>query len=121
MLNRNVELAKQNLEKESDIFQLKNQCTIIRTTELAAAQERFNEVRKKERNIRAVYSPAVLMERLQEAASKVDDESELIYQQLLSGEISVGDFLQTYRKMRYLYHKRTLTRLASKQSATILG
>lgn len=119
MLNRNVELAKQNLEKESDIFQLKNQCTIIRTTELAAAQERFNEVRKKETDMKAVFSPAVILERLQDAASKIDDESEGIYQQLLSGDISVGDFLQSYRKMRYLYHKRVLTQLAAKMSMVI--
>lgn len=121
LLNRNVELAKQNLERESDIFQLKNQCTIIRTTELATAQERFNEVHKRERDVKAVYSPAVLLERLQDAASKVDDESESIYQQLLSGEINVGEFLQNYRKKRYLYHKRTLTRLAAKTSMVIPG
>jgi hypothetical protein len=40
------------------------QCTIIRTTELAAAQEKFNEVHKQEINLKAVYSPAVLLERL---------------------------------------------------------
>ncbi|KAI5064187.1 hypothetical protein GOP47_0020857 [Adiantum capillus-veneris] len=121
MVNRNVELAKQNLEKESDLFQLKNQCTIIRTTELAAAQERFNEVRKKETDIKALFSPAVLIERLQDAASKIDDESEGLFKQLLSEEISVSDFLQSYRKMRYLYHKRTLTRLAAKTSMLIQG
>ncbi|MCO5572621.1 hypothetical protein L7F22_026379 [Adiantum nelumboides] len=121
MVNRNVELAKQNLEKESDLFQLKNQCTIIRTTELATAQEKFNEVRKKETDIKALFSPAVLIERLQDAASKIDDESESIFKQLLSEEISVSDFLQSYRKMRYLYHKRTLTRLAAKTSMPIPG
>jgi ESCRT-I complex subunit VPS37 len=53
---------------------------------------------------------------LLESASKVDEESEMIYQQLLSGEITLADFLQNYRKLRFLYHKRTLTRLAAKTS-----
>ena len=40
------------------------QCTIIRTTELAAARERYNEVHKQAIDLKAVYSPAVLLERL---------------------------------------------------------
>ncbi|MCO5610697.1 hypothetical protein L7F22_064938 [Adiantum nelumboides] len=122
MVNKEVELAKQNLERESDLFQLKKQCTIIRTTELATAQEKFNEVIcKKETDIKALFSPAALIERLQDAASKIDDESKSILKQLLSEEISVSDPLQRYQKMRYLYHKFTLTRLASKTSVAIQG
>lgn len=121
LLKRNAELARQNLEKESEIFQLRNQCTIIRTTELATAKERFDEVQNREREVKAVYSPAVLLERLQDAASKVDDESENIYEQLLSGEINLGEFIQSYRKKRHLYHKRVLTRLAAKTSMATPG
>lgn len=121
LLKSNVDLAKHNLEKESEIFQLRNQCNIIRTTELAAAQEKFNEVQSHGRDMESIYAPAVLLERLQDAASKADDESEIIYQQLLSEEITVGEFLQSYRKKRYLYHKQVLTRLAAKTSMASPG
>ncbi|KAH7437550.1 hypothetical protein KP509_05G077900 [Ceratopteris richardii] len=121
MSNRNVELAKQNLEKESEIFQLKNQCTVIRTTELAAAQERFNEACKKQADLRARFSPGVLIERLQEAAVKIDNDSEDLFNQLLSGGMEINEFLKRYRELRFVYHKRTLTRLAAKSSGLTPG
>ncbi|KAE9455733.1 hypothetical protein C3L33_12364, partial [Rhododendron williamsianum] len=44
-----LQLARENLEKEPRIMELQNQCRIIRTTELAAAQEKLHEWRGKKK------------------------------------------------------------------------
>ena len=41
------------------------QCRIIRTTELAAAQEKLNELERQKEEILKFYSPASLLNRLQ--------------------------------------------------------
>ena len=41
------------------------QCRIIRTTELAAAQEKLNELEKQKEDTLKFYSPASLLQRLQ--------------------------------------------------------
>jgi len=113
-----LQLARENLEKESHIMELRNQCRIIRTTELAAAQEKLHELERQKEEILKFYSPASLLRRLQEAMNKTDEESEALHRQLLDGEIEVGVFLQKYKKLRTTYHRRALTHLAAKTSFT---
>ncbi|CAN1813014.1 Vacuolar protein-sorting-associated protein 37 homolog 1 [Linum perenne] len=48
----------------------------IRTTELAAAQEKLNELERKKEEMLRPCSPASLLHKLEEAKSKTDDESE---------------------------------------------
>ncbi|KAI3687865.1 hypothetical protein L1987_81568 [Smallanthus sonchifolius] len=80
-------LAKHNLEKEPHIKELRNQCQIIRVTELAAAREKLNELEKQKQEILNFYAPASLLHRLQEAMHKTEAESDALHQQLLNGEI----------------------------------
>ncbi|XP_042057059.1 vacuolar protein-sorting-associated protein 37 homolog 1-like isoform X2 [Salvia splendens] len=116
--NETLQLARENLEKEPRIMELRNQCRIIRTTELAAAQEKFHELeRKKDENLK-YYSPSSLIHRLQDAMSKTEEESEAMHQQLLNREIDLSSFVQKYKKMRHTHHKRALTHLATKTCAT---
>ncbi|XP_002974174.2 vacuolar protein-sorting-associated protein 37 homolog 1 [Selaginella moellendorffii] len=110
---RNVTLARHNLGKESEMAELRNQCMIIRTTELATAQEKFLDAQRREKEILARSSPASILNKLQEAANAADDESESLHRKLLSGELKVPEFLQKYRQQRVLYHRRTLLRLAA--------
>ncbi|KAL2631280.1 hypothetical protein R1flu_015966 [Riccia fluitans] len=117
----NIDLARHNLGKEAEIAELKNQCMIIRNTQLAAAREKFEEVEKREKEVNARCSPAALLERLHDAANVADEESEKIHQQLLSGEIELGEFISKYKKERILYHKRSLTRMAAMTSLTTPG
>ncbi|KAG6556609.1 hypothetical protein Mapa_001550 [Marchantia paleacea] len=117
----NIDLARHNLGKEAEIAELRNQCMIIRNTQLAAAREKFEEVEKREKEVNARCSPASLLDRLADAATEADEESETIHQQLLSGEIELGEFISKYRKERILYHKRTLTRMAAMTSLTTPG
>ncbi|KAL3825833.1 hypothetical protein ACJIZ3_021862 [Penstemon smallii] len=114
--NETLQLARENLEKEPRIMELRNQCRIIRTTELATAQEKLHELERKKEETQKHYSPSSLLRRLQEAINETDEESEALHRQLLNGEIDLTAFVQKYKKMRYTYHKRALTHLAAKTS-----
>ncbi|KAI3474620.1 hypothetical protein Pfo_029790 [Paulownia fortunei] len=116
--NETLQLARENLEKEPRIMELRNQCRIIRTTELATAQEKLHELERKKEETLKYYSPSSLLHRLQDAMSKTEEESETLHRQLLDREIDLSAFVQKYKKMRYAYHKRSLTHLAAKTSAT---
>ncbi|KAK6140112.1 hypothetical protein DH2020_026110 [Rehmannia glutinosa] len=115
--NETLQLARENLEKEPRIVELRNQCRIIRTSELATAQEKLHELERKKEETLKYYSPSSLLHRLEDAMSKTEEESETLHRQLLDGEIDLSAFVQKYKKMRYTYHKRALTHLAAKTSA----
>ncbi|XP_054803516.1 vacuolar protein-sorting-associated protein 37 homolog 1 isoform X2 [Prosopis cineraria] len=112
-----TQLAEENLQKEPRIMELKNQCRIIRTTELATAQEKLNELEKQKEQALKFSSPASRLQQLQEAMSRTEEESENLHQQLLDREIDLGTFLQKYKKLRTNYHKRALVHLAARTSS----
>nr|GEX24171.1 vacuolar protein-sorting-associated protein 37 homolog 1 [Tanacetum cinerariifolium] len=114
--NQTLQLARQNLEKEPQITELRNQCMIIRTSELASAQEKLNDLTKRKAEILKSYSPSSLLHKLQESMNKTDEESEALHEQLLGKEIDVAAFVQKHKKLRVVYHKRSLTHLAAKTS-----
>ncbi|KAL9993336.1 putative modifier of rudimentary, Modr, helix hairpin bin domain superfamily, ESCRT assembly [Helianthus debilis subsp. tardiflorus] len=114
--NETMQLARHNLEKEPHIKELRNQCQIIRVTELAAAREKLSELEKQKQEILNFYSPASLLHRLQEAVRKTEEESEALHQQLLNREIDLTTFMHKYKTLRKLYHKWALTRLAANMS-----
>ncbi|TXG58392.1 hypothetical protein EZV62_016221 [Acer yangbiense] len=112
-----LQLAEQNLEKEPRIMELRNQCKIIRTTELAAAQEKLNELNRQKEELLKFYSPGSLLQKLQEAMNKTEEESEALHRQLLDKEIDIVSFVQKYKKLRTIYHQRALIHLAAKTSS----
>ncbi|CAI9778962.1 unnamed protein product [Fraxinus pennsylvanica] len=116
--NETLQLTRANLEKEPQIMELRNQCRIIRTTELATAQEKLHDLERKKEEILKLYSPASLLHRLQEAMNETEEESEALHRQLLDREIDLISFVQKYKKLRNMYHKRALTHLAAKTSIT---
>lgn len=111
-----VQLARENLEKETRISELRNQCRIIRTTELATAQEKLKELEKQKDEILRFYSPLSLMQNLQDAMNKNEEESEVLHDKLLERDVDLATFLQKYKKLRNTYHRRALTHLAAKTS-----
>ncbi|KAJ6331322.1 hypothetical protein OIU76_009827 [Salix suchowensis] len=113
-----LQIARGNLEKEPRIMELRNQCRIIRTTELAAAQEKLNELERQKEELLRSCSPASLLQMLQEAMKKTDEESEALHRQFLDKEIDLGSFVMKYKKLRTTYHKRALIHLAAKASPT---
>ncbi|KAM0942046.1 putative modifier of rudimentary, Modr, helix hairpin bin domain superfamily, ESCRT assembly [Dioscorea sansibarensis] len=109
-----LQLARENLEKEPRILELRNQCTIIRTTELAAAQEKLTELEKQKEELLRSYSPSALLRKLHEAMDKVEEESEILHRQLLEKEIDLATFVQKYKKLRTVYHRRALLDLSAR-------
>ena len=51
-----------------------------------------------------------------EAMSKVEEESDVLHRQLLDKEIDLQTFIQKYKKLRNIYHRRALLHLAAKTS-----
>ncbi|KAM7255180.1 hypothetical protein ACFE04_020421 [Oxalis oulophora] len=115
--NETLQLARDNLEKEPRINELRNQCRIIRTTELATAQEKLHELEKQKEEILKFYSPGSIQHRLEEAMNKAEEESENLHRQFLDGEIDLGPFVQKYKKLRTTYHRRALVNIASRTSS----
>ncbi|RZC90886.1 hypothetical protein C5167_028718 [Papaver somniferum] len=107
-------LLGQNIENEPRIVELRNQCRIIRTTELAAAEERLNELERQKEETLKFYSPVTLLQKVLDAANKTDEESEVLHKQLLEKEIDLSSFIQKYKKLRTSHHKHSLTHLAAK-------
>ncbi|KMS95998.1 hypothetical protein BVRB_003140 [Beta vulgaris subsp. vulgaris] len=112
-----LQLARENLEKEPQIMELRNQCRIIRTSELADALEKLNDLERQKEKIMKCFAPASLLHQLQEAMNKTDEDSEALHSQFLDKEIELGVFIQKYKKLRSLYHRRALTHLAAKTSS----
>ncbi|KAM3205067.1 vacuolar protein-sorting-associated protein 37 1 isoform X2 [Capsicum annuum] len=106
--------AGENLEKEPWIMELRNQCRIICTTELAAAQEKMHELERRKEELLKLYSPVSLLHQLQDAMKKTEEESEALLGQLLDREIDLTTFVQKSKKLGCSYHKRALTHLAAK-------
>eukprot|EP00246_Nothoceros_aenigmaticus_P002052 TRINITY_DN1279_c0_g1_i1.p1 TRINITY_DN1279_c0_g1~~TRINITY_DN1279_c0_g1_i1.p1 ORF type:complete len:206 (-),score=35.71 TRINITY_DN1279_c0_g1_i1:1125-1688(-) len=113
MKKSNIDQARKNLQAEATIAELKNQCAIIRTTELAVAREAFEEAKLREKGIVESRSPARFVTMLEEAATEADEESENMHRSLLDGELAPIDFISNYRILRLLYHRRVLQRLAA--------
>ncbi|CAH2059031.1 unnamed protein product, partial [Thlaspi arvense] len=111
-----LHLARENLEKEPQIVELRNQCRIIRTTELATAQEKLNELENQREEILKFYSPGSLLHRLQDAMNEADEESEELQQKFMEKDIETVAFVQKYKKIRSKYHRRALIHLAAKTS-----
>eukprot|EP00262_Sarcandra_glabra_P004510 TRINITY_DN15595_c1_g2_i1.p1 TRINITY_DN15595_c1_g2~~TRINITY_DN15595_c1_g2_i1.p1 ORF type:complete len:236 (-),score=43.63 TRINITY_DN15595_c1_g2_i1:44-751(-) len=111
-----LQLARENLEKEPRILELRNQCRIIRTTELAAAQEKLHELERQKDETLRFYAPSTLLQRMQDVMSKVEEESENLHKQLLDKDIDLATFVQKYKRLRMVYHRRALLHLAAKTS-----
>ncbi|RDX82041.1 Vacuolar protein-sorting-associated protein 37-like 2, partial [Mucuna pruriens] len=95
----NLQLVDENLKKEPRIEELRNQ--------LAAAQEKLNELEKQKEEVLKLNSPLYLLQRIQDAMNKTEEESENTHQQFLDREIDLGAFLQKYKKLRTAYHRKT--------------
>ncbi|XP_078148679.1 modifier of rudimentary (Mod(r)) protein isoform X2 [Carex rostrata] len=109
-----VQRARENMEKEPRLLELRNQCTIIKTTELAAAQEKLADLERQKEELLRSQSPSALLDKLHDAMRKADDEAETLNNKLLENEIELQAFAQKYKKLRVAYHRRALLHLAAK-------
>lgn len=111
-----LQIARDNLEKATRMSELKNQCMIIRTTELASALEKLKELEKQKDEILRLNSPMSVLHNLQDSMNKVDEESENLHNRLIEKDVDLATFLQKYKRLRVTYHKKALTHLAAKTS-----
>ncbi|XP_078157197.1 vacuolar protein-sorting-associated protein 37 homolog 1-like [Carex rostrata] len=111
-----LQLAEANAEKQASIIELKNQSTIIRTSELASAQEKLAELLRQRDEIINSYSLRNLNDKLKEAAYKADQESDMLQTKILKEEVDIRTFIQDYKNLRIAHHRRTLLHLAAKTS-----
>lgn len=52
-----------------------------------------------------------------DAINKAEEESEVLHRQLLDKEIDLPAFVQKYKKLRTINHRRALIHLAAKTSS----
>ncbi|KAM0925114.1 hypothetical protein ACQ4PT_004400 [Festuca glaucescens] len=100
----------------SQLVMLFFQCTIIRTTELATAEDRLADLERQKNEIMRSYSPAALLDKLQSTMAKLDEESEELHQKFLEKDIDLPTFVQKYKKLRAAHHKCSLLHLAGTTS-----
>eukprot|EP00270_Netrium_digitus_P019281 TRINITY_DN757_c0_g1_i2.p1 TRINITY_DN757_c0_g1~~TRINITY_DN757_c0_g1_i2.p1 ORF type:complete len:192 (-),score=52.71 TRINITY_DN757_c0_g1_i2:58-633(-) len=119
-LNRgNLELARKNLGRESELNELRTQCRIIRGTELAAGKERIESLQKREREAVSTFTPVAWVNQLDAAAKASDKHSEeLLHDQFLRGKVEWGEFMSCYRRLRTHVHMRNNLHLAALTSLT---
>ncbi|CAF2168602.1 unnamed protein product [Brassica rapa] len=109
-----LQYSRENLEKEPQIMELRNQCRIIRTSELATAQEKLNELEKRKRSSSSTL--LVLFFINHKAMNQVDEECEALQEKFLEKEIDTSPFVHKYKNLRTTYHKRALNHLSAKTS-----
>ncbi|CAA6666569.1 unnamed protein product [Spirodela intermedia] len=112
-----VQLARDNSGKEPLITELNSQCQNIRDTELAEAEEKLGELEKQMEETLKLYSPDSLLLNLENAMHEGEEESKGLKKQFLEQEMDLSAFVQSYKEMRTLYHRRALLHLAAKTSA----
>nr|CAB3445648.1 unnamed protein product [Digitaria exilis] len=88
------------------------ECTIIRATELAAAQDRLTDLERQKDDITRSCSPSALLHKLQTSMAKLDEESEEMHQKFLEKDMDLTTFVQKYKRLRTAYHKQALLHLA---------
>ncbi|KAH7522118.1 hypothetical protein FEM48_Zijuj07G0104100 [Ziziphus jujuba var. spinosa] len=76
----------ENLENEPRIMELRN-------------QEKLHELERQKEEMLRFGSPASLLQRLQDAMNKTNEESENLHKQLFDREIELGPFVQIYKKL----------------------
>lgn len=59
---------------------------------------------------------AIILLCCSEGMKEVDKESEVLHRQLLEKEVDLPSFVQKYKKLRTVSHRRALLRLAAKTS-----
>ncbi|KAK9803637.1 hypothetical protein WJX72_007678 [[Myrmecia] bisecta] len=105
-----AELAAANLAKEGTIAELRNQIAIIRSSEYAAAKEAFDDRLRRQQAVLAKLQPEALIAKLAKLAAAADEESERLYDSFIANELPLEGFMDSYIKLRTLYHERELKR-----------
>ncbi|CAD7695757.1 unnamed protein product [Ostreobium quekettii] len=111
----NRDVAQSNLEREKEMQEIGNHIAIIKSSEYADAKGLYHEQLQRQQEVVGRLSIPVLREQLQQAAKKVDEESEDYSRRFLSGDISAETFTDEFCKLRMTYYARELKAQAAGQ------
>ena len=113
----NAERARANLDLVSQISDLKNQIAVIRSSEEPQVRQRFTSLLERHDEVLRVLDPSALLKRLEAAVEEVDGESAELSEAFCAGKVGTDEFVESYLKLRTLYHQRDIKRQAVVRTA----
>ncbi|KAL3159778.1 hypothetical protein ABBQ38_010185 [Trebouxia sp. C0009 RCD-2024] len=111
-----TDMAKQNLEQEQLISEVKNHIAIVRSSEHAPTKEQFDSRLQRQSAALAKLKPEVLIAKLAKAGREADDQAEALYDNFVAGDVTVENFVTTYSKKKIRAHSRNLKSSAATQT-----
>jgi len=106
----NEELAKKNIARETEIDDLRK-LLLAKQQEIKQQQQELEQKVQRQQQIMQQFSPASLIQKLGEAASLADNESEQTASSFLNGDqIDHKEFVKKFMEQRKVYHLRSAKR-----------
>ena len=107
--DRNVELAKENLERVQKISDLKNQVAVISGADEPEVRKRFEGLVARQQKLVGQFNPGALLGALRGAAEAVDASSGGLCEAFTEKKgQDVDEFLDEYLPQRTLFHQRDI-------------
>ncbi|CAH0602031.1 unnamed protein product [Chrysodeixis includens] len=99
------EIAQENIVKQQALDNLKTE-VIDRISTIVQMKMNFEELNRKHQRMAEMYDPHRIRDYLKEAALKADEESEVIAEQFLTGNMPVETFISKFAEKRALGQSR---------------
>lgn len=110
---RNKELARSNISKESTINDAKNTLAVVRSSEYDLAKQQCDSLYQRQQAVMSKLDPVGLKEQLENLASEVDTRSAVLVTALMAGSLPVDQFVEDYLSLRVDFHIADLKRQAA--------
>ncbi|CAB3257434.1 unnamed protein product [Arctia plantaginis] len=99
------EIAQENLEKQQMLDDIKSE-VVDRISTIVQMKMNFEEMNRKHQKLSEMYDPYKIRDYLKEAAMKADEESEVIAEKFLTGDMPVEAFVSQFAETRALGQAR---------------
>lgn len=113
--NQNVEMARGNLALAAEAEVLKKQLSDV-LAELEQETSELSVFMRENKSTLERYSHTTILRRFQQKIQEVGDESDNLLYQFCRGESEVNGFMQEYKALRTVFHKRSLELEKMKQT-----
>ncbi|KAL6762531.1 hypothetical protein V8C86DRAFT_607092 [Haematococcus lacustris] len=113
---RNLELARSNLDMQASLEEVRNQIAIVRNSEYAAVKAVFQELVDRQSAVLKVLAPTALLDRLRQDVDQLNDGGSSLMDGLMVGQLSVEQFVEQYTAQRVQYYSLDLKRQAAELS-----
>nr|XP_021198393.2 vacuolar protein sorting-associated protein 37A [Helicoverpa armigera] len=105
LMNSIENIAQENIAKQQQLDDLKTE-VIDRISTIVQMKMNFEELNRKHMKLAEMYDPHRIRDCLKEAALKADEESEVIAEQFLTGNMPVETFIAKFAEKRGLGQAR---------------